>query len=291
MRSLKNLGANDVYFWFMGSSGSTSLPSTTTFAGDNSDADNERLDLHEDLKINLIYPCTQKHITKYSRQGIRYVTETREIYKESIRPYMEKQREDGRLQWVWNIIDGVTEAEDVIYRIAKGIDPEHGFLLIPDLNWDRKTLDSLHLLALVERMDIWSLRDLKKKHIPWLKDMRAKILTATIKSYPDLEEDQLKCYVHYQPTYYHFHIHIVNIALEAGVTQSVGKAWGLDGIIAQLETMGGDEEAGMDGVDMSYTLGEASDLWMQVFEPLKKSKSVKTADGVSELSAFIEKYL
>lgn len=257
------------------------------------------MDLHEDLKINLIYPCTQKHITKYSRQGIRYVTETPSIYKESIRPYMEKQREEGRLQWVWNIIDGITEAEDVIYRIPKGVDPEHGFLLIPDLNWDRKTMDSLHLLALVERMDIWSLRDVRKKHIPWLKDMRAKILAATIKSYPELEQDQLKCYVHYQPTYYHFHIHIVNIKLEAGVTQSVGKAWGLDGIIAQLETMGGDEEAGMDGMDMSYTLGEASDLWMQVFEPLKKEKvaaaSQNTAensvDGVKELSERLEKNL
>ena len=273
----------------MGSSGSASaLPPTPVFAGENSKEENKQLDLHEDLKINLIYPCTQKHITKYSRQGIRYVTETPTIYKDNIRPYMEKQREEGRLQWVWNIIDGVTEAEDVIYRIPKGVDPEHGFLLIPDLNWDRKTLDSLHLLALVERMDIWSLRDLKKKHIAWLKDMRKRILDATVGKYEGLEEDQLKCYVHYQPTYYHFHIHVVNIRLEAGVTQAVGKAWGLDSIIAHLEVMGGDEEAGMDGMDMSYTVGEASDLWINVFEPHKKTKAGE-ADGVKELTNGVEK--
>ncbi len=63
-------------------------------------------------------------------------------------------------------------------------------------NWDRKTLTSLHLLCLVERRDIWSLRDLQKKHIPWLYHMRQKLLDSTVKLYPELERDQLKLYVH-----------------------------------------------------------------------------------------------
>ena len=63
-------------------------------------------------------------------------------------------------------------------------------------NWDRKTLTSLHLLALVERRDIWSVRDLRKSHITWVKHMRAKILDATVKLYPEIERDQLKLYVH-----------------------------------------------------------------------------------------------
>jgi m7GpppX diphosphatase len=227
-------------------------------------------DLHEDLKINLIYPCTEKHVKKYSRQGARMVTETAEIYRQSVRPYMQQQREQGRLNWVWNIIDGKTEVEDVIYRTVKGVDVERGFLLLPDLNWDRKTMEGLHLLGLVERMDIWSLRDLKKKHVPWLREMKAKILEATVRTYPQLEEDQLKLYVHYQPTYYHFHIHIVHVALEAGATQAVGKAIGLDSIISQLQTMAGSEDTGMEQVDLTYGLGEASELWTEVFEPLKK---------------------
>jgi m7GpppX diphosphatase len=63
-------------------------------------------------------------------------------------------------------------------------------------NWDRKTISSLHLLGLVERRDIWSVRDLKKKHITWVKHMREKLLDATVKLYPELENDQLKLYVH-----------------------------------------------------------------------------------------------
>lgn len=57
------------------------------------------------------------------------VTETPEIYRNYVQPYMQKQREEGRLNWVFNIIEGRTEQEDVIYR-EHG---EEGFLLLPDL--------------------------------------------------------------------------------------------------------------------------------------------------------------
>jgi m7GpppX diphosphatase len=226
-----------------------------------------------DLKINLIYPCTETHVKKYSKQGVRMVIETPSIYAEQIRPYMLAKREQGRLNWVWNIIDGKTEVEDVIFRTPQGRDGEEGFLLLPDLNWDRKTMESLHLLGLVERRDIWSLRDLKKKHIPWLRHMREKFLETTTSTYAALERDQLKLYVHYQPTYYHFHIHIVHVALEAGATQATGKAIGLESIITQLETMAGDEESGMDGIELHYTVGEASELWTEIFEPLKSDRA------------------
>jgi hypothetical protein len=108
--------------------------------------------------------------------------------------------------------------------------------------------------------------------------MREKFLDATVESYAKwgLERDQLKLYVHYQPTYYHFHIHIVHVALEAGATQATGKAIGLESIMAQVESMAGDEEAGMDRVIMHYTIGEASELWTEVFEPLKVEKTSKT---------------
>ena len=255
LRTLKNLGANDIYAWYLANSGTIDHPESDTFA---------------DLKINLIFPCTPQHVKKYSKQGTRFVTETPEIYRDHVRPFMEEKRSAGRLAWVFNIIEGRKEQEDIIYRTPFGEDPEEGFLLTPDLNWDRKTLEGLHLLGIVERRDIWSLRDLRKKHIPWLRHMKAKLVDATVEVYPTVEADQLKLYVHYQPTYYHFHIHVVHAQLEAGATQATGKAVGLDGIIEQLRVMQGDEEAGMDSVSLGYTLGEASELWTEVFEPLKR---------------------
>ena len=259
LRTLKNLGANDIYHWYLANSGEINHPNSDDFA---------------DLKINLIYPCTEKHIKKYSKQGVRLVTETPAIYQDHVRPYMQAQREAGRLNWVYNIIEGRKEVEDVIYRTPFGQDPEEGFLLLPDLNWDRKTVDALHLLGLVERRDIWSLRDLRKKHVTWLRHMKTKFLEATTKVYPTIEQDQLKLYVHYQPTYHHFHIHIVHVALEAGATQATGKAIGLESIIEQLDAMQGGDETGMDSITLCYTLGEASDLWNDIFGPLKKNGTV-----------------
>jgi hypothetical protein len=61
------------------------------------------------------------------------------------------------------------------------------------------------------------------------------------------------------------------VALEAGATQATGKAIGLESIVAQLETMEGDAQAGMDQVDLHYTVGEASEIWTEIFEPLKKT--------------------
>ena len=250
--NVKNLGANDIYHWYLATSGSTdaALP---------------------DLKLNLIYPCTEKHIKKYSPQNVRMVTETPQIYKVHVRPYMQKQRDEGRLNWVFNIIEGRTEQEDVMLR-DHGEGDRDGFLLLPDLNWDRKTITSLHLLGLVERRDIWSLRDLKKGNVGWLKHMREKILDATVHLYPAVEKDMLKLYIHYQPTYYHFHIHVVHVMLEAGATQATGKAFGLENIISQLETLSGGPEAGMADVSLTYYVGEANELWTEIFLPLKEGK-------------------
>ncbi|PPJ51750.1 hypothetical protein CBER1_08192 [Cercospora berteroae] len=253
------LGENDIYRWYL----AHSLPENS--------ADEPT---PPDLKINLIWPATEKHFRKYAFQQMRVVLETKEIYEKWVRKYMEICREEGRLNWVFNIIEGRKEQEDVLYRsseldAAKGDDD---FLLLPDLNWDRRTLGSLHLLALVERRDIWSVRDLKKRDVEWLKKLRSTIAEAVEGLYPGVERDMLKFYVHYQPTYYHFHVHVVHVNLDATGTQAVGKALGLEGVISQLENMAGGEEAGMHLLDLSYTVGESSELWQLIFLPLKEGR-------------------
>ena len=254
LRNIKNLGANDIYAWFLANSNPSSDSDSTP-----------------DYKLNLIYPCTAKQIKKYEKQGLRIVHETPEVYANYVRPYIAKQHDKGTLQWVYNILDGLKEQEDVIYRETG----DEGFLLLPDLNWDRKTLESLHLLVIVERRDIWSVRDLRKSMVGWVSHMREKMLDATVKLYPELDKDQLKLYVHYQPTYYHFHIHIVHVALEAGTTQATGKALGLENVISQLETMAGDEGTSLADVSLNYHLGERSELWEKIYLPLKEGREVR----------------
>jgi len=247
-----------------------------------------------DLKVNVIYPCTEKHVKKYTPQRSRFVVETKDIYASYVRPYMKEQREAGRLSWVFNIVEGRTEQENVLYRSPSGTPEDQRFLLLPDLNWDRTTIGSLHLLALVERRDIWSVRDLRKEHVTWLREMVRDLTNVVaelygkggkmLKSSPTadghgqegVEHDELKFYVHYQPTYYHFHVHIVHVGLEPGYTQAVGKAMGLHQVISTLDNLQSDQ-AGMQDLDLAYTLGEQSELWTRIFGPLKKGETPSAA--------------
>ncbi|KAI6247787.1 m7GpppX diphosphatase [Erysiphe necator] len=266
LSTIKNLGINDKYHWYVAN---TSLPTSL-------DSANIATPQYTyDLKINLLYPCTEQHIKKYTQQVPRMVIETPEIYREHVLPYITRQRESDSLVWIWNIIEGKTEVNDVIYRSPIDHEAHQSFLILPDLNWDRSTRENLHLLALPQRRDIWSIRDLKKKHVSWLRIMKQKVLEVTLSKYQWLEADQVKMYVHYQPTYYHFHIHIVHVAMEAGKTLVVGKAIGLESIIETLEFMGGSQEQGIEQMTLHYTIGEASELWENVFERLKAKSSDK----------------
>ena len=59
--------------------------------------------------------------------------------------------------------------------------------------------------------------------------------------------------------------------LEAGATQATGKAVGMETVIELLEVMDDKiaDEKGMEGGSLSYTIGEAHELWSHVFAPLK----------------------
>lgn len=71
----------------------------------------------------------QQHIKKYSQQVSRIVRETPSLYQEVVEPYMASVPASST-SWVYNILDGKSEAENVIFRDD---DPDTGFVLTPDL--------------------------------------------------------------------------------------------------------------------------------------------------------------
>lgn len=197
---IKNLGDNDVYRWYLACTAATPSQSSST-------SPSEQQQQPADLKINLIYPCSDSHIKKYTSQALHSVTETPSIYTSHVRPYMQSKRDQGRLNWVFNILDGRTEQDDVLFRSPAGCTPaDQRFVLLPDLNWDRETMGSLHLLALVERRDIWSLRDLDRGMVGWLRGMMARLGEVVEELYPGrVERDMLKFYVHCESFVYPLH--------------------------------------------------------------------------------------
>lgn len=89
-----------------------------------------------------------------------------------------------------------------------------GFILLPDFKWDGKNPETFYALAIVHQLDLKSLRLLTAKHLPLLQNIQTKGIGA-VKEKFGLDETQLRIYVHYQPSFYHFHIHFTALKYEA----------------------------------------------------------------------------
>ncbi|XP_052781384.1 m7GpppX diphosphatase-like [Mya arenaria] len=114
-------------------------------------------------------------------------------------------------QWVYNILEKKKEADRIVYEDT---DPDTGFILLPDMNWDPTDTSALYLVAIVHKHDIKSLRDLDTGSLPLLQNILMKGLKAIQDTY-DIPASKLNVYIHYQPSYYHFHVHFTNVKFEA----------------------------------------------------------------------------
>ncbi|KAK6465918.1 trehalase-associated protein [Scheffersomyces coipomensis] len=228
------INQNDVYYW------SNALLKQT-------------LEQSPAAKLNIIHPATETHIKKYSTQKLHYIIETPEMYQKYVVPYIETMK-GSRIKWVYNILFEGKESETFIHHDK---DPESGFVLLPDMKWDTLNMESLYLCAIVNRKDISSVRDLTKSDISFLKHLRSTILSIIEQKYP-LKKDQVRIFIHYQPSYYHFHLHIVNVShpgLGDGI--AIGKAILLDDVIENIELVGDYYQRR----NIGYLLGENHGLW------------------------------
>ncbi|XP_053500877.1 m7GpppX diphosphatase [Ictalurus furcatus] len=161
------------------------------------------------IKTTVICPATEKHVKKYLRQETFLVEETEEDYQSITLPYINSQ--SFSLQWVYNILEKKAEADRIVFEDP---DPRVGFVLLPDFKWDQKQLDDLYLIAIVHRKDVKSLRDLTPDHLPLLRNVREKGLEAIMKRY-SVPASKLRVMLHYQPSYYHLHVHFISLDYEA----------------------------------------------------------------------------
>ncbi|XP_066152061.1 m7GpppX diphosphatase [Euwallacea fornicatus] len=181
------------------------------------------------IKTTVIHPATDKHILKYSIQQNYMVDETPEIYNSVILPHITKDKFD--LQWVYNILEHKSESDRILVEDA---DPINGFVTVPDLKWNGE-VDTLYFLAICNRRDLKSLRDLTGDHLSLLKNIQAKT-KATIQEKYNLDSSQLRIYLHYQPSFYHLHVHFTYLRHEApGILAE--RAHLLATVISNLELM------------------------------------------------------
>lgn len=187
------------------------------------------------INVDLTFPATSKHISKARTQQFIMLRETPEDYAAVTLPFV-TAIPTGRLSWVHNILNRKAEAERLLFEDP---DPALGFVLHPDLKWDQQQTTSLYCLATCHTTQVKSLRDLTAEHLPLLRNIRTKCCKAIEAKY-GVKQESLRIFVHYPPSYYHFHLHIQHTALPGAAGASVGKAHLLDDIIDNISLFGGD---------------------------------------------------
>jgi len=209
----QTLGQNDVYLW------AVAWLHPARPAVHNS----------PDLKLQIIFPATELHIRKYTKQDHKIIRETPQLYQQVVLPYI-NAIPPTRLSWLYNILDHVTEADKIVYEDPSDTD---GFMIMPDLKWDQSTRSSLYLLCIVRNRGIRSLRDLRPRHLGMLQTIRARAAAAIEEKY-QVSGRELRMFVHYQPSYYHFHVHITHVDHLGFNGIAVGQAHLLDDVIDNL---------------------------------------------------------
>lgn len=180
------------------------------------------------IKTTIIHPASVKHIEKYSSQDVRLIKETSQDYLQITLPFI-SSRQLLDLQWVHNILEHKSESERIVFEDAHS---NNGFILLPDLKWDQKTLSNLYLVAIVHKKGIKSIRDLTIDHIPLLQNILVRGTEAIVNKYL-IHPDQLRIYLHYQPSYYHLHVHFTSVSYEAPGAR-VERAHLLETVISNL---------------------------------------------------------
>ncbi|KAJ1912163.1 hypothetical protein IWQ60_009783 [Tieghemiomyces parasiticus] len=190
----KLVDRNDAYHWLDGWLGDRTGPAGGGSAGVMAPQRSP------DVRLELIWPATALHIAKYAFPPRRMISETPELYRSCVLPFI-RSLPTSRLQWVYNILDGRSEQDRLLFRAPTTTADGPGFVILPDSKWDGVTMNSLYLLALVEPRDIGSLRDLTADHLPLLRRLRAAFVEVLAKYYPEVAPHELRVFVHYQPSY------------------------------------------------------------------------------------------
>jgi len=178
-------------------------------------------------RVELIAPCSQRDVDKYSDQTFSFIRETPAVYTAVTLPYIEAIPPSS-VEWVHNILEGKKEKENVLAT-------QPGFMIVKDYKWnDSANLAAMHLLGLVQDRGLRSVRDLRGAHVPLLRAVRAAGL-GVLKDQFGIDTAQVRAYFHYLPTFYHLHVHFDHVSADVTATHAVSKAILLDDVIDNLE--------------------------------------------------------
>ena len=199
--------------------------------------------------LEVIAPASEKQIDRSRPQPGVLISESAELYRDVVGPYIHGM-DPKSVAWIGHVLDLSKEKERVLFNDKSW---EDGFLLNVDTKWKSHpdchvSLDArkawkghaavrdLYCLAICHRTDLRSLRDLTAEHLPLLRRILS-VGCETIEKTYGVPADELRVFVHYQPQFYHFHVHFTRLHNDLGC--QVERAHLIQDVIANLEADAG----------------------------------------------------
>ncbi|XP_021957125.1 m7GpppX diphosphatase [Folsomia candida] len=166
-------------------------------------------------------------------ESVYLVEETAEVYNKIVKPLVNEVTVDlenqPKYQWIFETVERRLPLEKIIYDDPC---PINGFIMIPNILWDGSD-KNLYLLAIINQRGIKSVRELNETHLPLLKNILSSGSKIIEEKY-GLRRSQLRIYFHYQPTYYHLHVHFNPLNYDApGIMMEKGHL--LQEVISNIE--------------------------------------------------------
>ena len=181
--------------------------------------------------IELISPATPHQIMRaLPSLGHVLIHETPELYNKIVAPYVQTIIDNGSLAWITNVISGQKEKErllvddaDFIINIDTKWRTHPSPLTTPNRDewYNHACTSDLYCLGIAKDNSLSCLRDLRRMHIPLLQSMQRAGL-GSIREIYGIPSNQIRIFVHYQPQFYHFHIHFTRLENEIGSTVERG---------------------------------------------------------------------
>jgi len=216
-------------------------------------------------QVEIISPASERQIQRsMPTPETSMIEETPEMYTKIVEPHIQTVIDSGSLNWISNVVSGEKERERLLRQ-------EQDFILNVDTKWrshpncnevprsewyNHPSTEDLYCLAIASDSSIRSIRDLGRHNVPMLQSILSKG-RATIEEVYGVQPDQLRVFVHYQPQFYHFHVHFTRLDNEIGCL--VERAHLLSDIIQNLRS---DSDFYVKRT-ITYRLRTSSDLYKQ----------------------------
>lgn len=194
------------------------------------------------FNVELISPASDRQVSRFMpSHSSALIEETPLMYDKVTKPMIQNIVDGSSLGWIKNIIEGKKEKERLLMNTDSFIlnidtkwrshpDP----FTIPRDEWFKhKATADLYCLGFLKEEGVASIRDLTSKHIPVLRSLLNQGCETIEKVY-GVSKDQLRVFVHYQPQFYHFHVHFTR--LENDIGTQVERAHLLVDIVQNLES-------------------------------------------------------